>query len=69
MGNVWNERLEQIWRNRKITEIRKMLIQRTYKAIPICAQCDGTNMSLYRQMQQARQTIYKLYGSKSDILI
>lgn len=64
VGNILNERLEQIWRNQKIDNIRKMLIKKEYKAIPICARCDGTNMSLYGEMQRARERIYRLYGGQ-----
>jgi radical SAM protein with 4Fe4S-binding SPASM domain len=62
VGNIVNESLGHIWRNRRITEIRKMLIEKEYRKIPICEQCDLTNRVLYRKNQQARKTIYKLYG-------
>ena len=64
VGNVLNERLEQIWRNRKFEHIRRMLTQKKYTTIPICAHCDGTNLSLYREMQCSRKKIYKLYGGQ-----
>jgi radical SAM protein with 4Fe4S-binding SPASM domain len=61
VGNVLKERLEQTWRNRKITEIRRMLIEKNYNGIPICASCDLTNMAVYHKMQRSRKNIYSLH--------
>lgn len=62
VGNILNERLEQLWKNNKFEHIRRMLTEKQYKTIPICAGCDGTNLSIYHEMQQAKERIYRLYG-------
>lgn len=62
VGNILDERLEQLWRNDKFEHIRKMLTEKQYKTIPICACCDGTNLPLYSKMQHARENVYNLYG-------
>ncbi len=61
IGKSPDDRLQQIWRIGRIKHIRKMLMKKQYKTIPICAQCDSTNLSLYRENQMARQRIYEMY--------
>lgn len=68
VGNILNERLEQLWRNDKFEHIRRMLTQKQYKTIPICAHCDGTNLSLYSEMQRVRENVYNLYGRNQKVM-
>jgi radical SAM protein with 4Fe4S-binding SPASM domain len=62
VGNILNERLEQLWRNQQIKNIRRMLIDKKYKTMSICGRCDLTNLPLYRENQATRQTVYALYS-------
>lgn len=40
IGNVKNESLKSIWNNKKMIYIRKKLVSRKYKELPLCKECD-----------------------------
>jgi radical SAM protein with 4Fe4S-binding SPASM domain len=67
IGNIIEEKLEDLWTNAKITHIRKMLEKKDYHTIPICGHCDGTNLPLFSKLQQKREDTYRPYGGDKGI--
>lgn len=40
LGNVNEEPINEIWNNKKMRKLRKMLVHKRYKEIPLCRNCD-----------------------------
>ena len=59
IGNVLDDRIEKLWKNETIRKYRRMHVAKQFDEIPICDQCDGTNLTLFNEMAKARQNIYR----------
>lgn len=59
IGNVQEDSIETLWKNEKMQRYRKMHVTQQFDEIPLCDQCDGTNLLFFQEMEKARKRIYK----------
>ena len=59
IGNILEDRIETLWKNEKMKRLRRMHLARNFDEIPICDNCDGTNRTLFEEMQKARKQVYR----------
>jgi MoaA/NifB/PqqE/SkfB family radical SAM enzyme len=62
VGNINDSRIEDLWRNRAFSEIRRRHKNLDFTNLPICLKCDGTDALQYKKMYNQRKLLYKQAG-------
>lgn len=58
IGRFPEERLESLWKNDRMTRLRRLHRARRIDELPVCLACDGVNEEVFKRMQQQREEAY-----------
>jgi radical SAM protein with 4Fe4S-binding SPASM domain len=64
IGRFPEQSLEQLWKNERMTRLRRLHRARQFDELPVCRSCDGIKEDVFRNMQKQRLQAYQLAGKK-----
>jgi len=62
IGRIQESSLNELWRCPQITRLRELHRRGDFSSLPICAQCDGINKQLYKEMRATVRRLYQQYS-------